>query len=178
MASALRLFVAKGVWETTIRDVAAEAGFTNPAIFKFFRSREHLAQSVFERCYERLAEALAPAWSEAGFESRMCRLVHEASAFMDRDLDAFLFVTEHLRAFWPKTPARLKRESIVDNLDEIFRQARDDGQVSAAGQTKLLVAAVVGTLSQVGRFLYFKEVRGPASSLVPQLTRIFLQIAK
>ena len=48
LEAALRLFVRDGLCETTIRIIAAEAGFTNPAIFKFFDSRDALARCVFE----------------------------------------------------------------------------------------------------------------------------------
>lgn len=178
VASALRLFVAKGVWETTIRDVAKDAGFTNPAIFKFFKGRDDLAQCVFERCYERLASALAPAQQMPGFEPRLCSLVTEAAAFMDRDLDAFLFVSEELRNFWPRVSPLVRRQSIIKTLNELFRLGRAEGVVTRESDVGLLVASVVGTLSQTARFLYFKELKGPATRLAPRLSEMFLSMSR
>src|SRR5512138_1219516 len=174
VASALRLFVAKGVWETTIRDVAQGTGFTNPAIFKFFKGRDDLAQCVFERCYERLASALVPALQMPGFEARLRSLVAEATAFMDRDLDAFLFVSEELRNFWPRVSPQVRRQSIIKTLDELFQLGRAEGVVIRESDVSPLVASVVGTLSQTARFLYFKELKGPATRLAPRLSEMFL----
>ena len=60
LKAALKLFARDGVRESSIRAVAAEAGFTNPVLFKYFDGKEALALHLFERCYLRLVrEAMA-----------------------------------------------------------------------------------------------------------------------
>ena len=49
--AALSLFVRHGVEATSIRDIARQSGFTNPAIFKHFETKTSLALCLFERCY-------------------------------------------------------------------------------------------------------------------------------
>src|SRR3569833_669857 len=113
LASALRLFVARGICETSIRDVAQEAGFSNPAMFKFYRSRDELASCVFERCYERLSTALFVATETGSFDARIQTTNHVAASMIDDDRDAFLFVTECLREFWPRASPKLRARSFV-----------------------------------------------------------------
>ena len=43
LTAALHLFVRDGLCETTIRDIAKSAGYSNPVLFKHFDSKDHLA---------------------------------------------------------------------------------------------------------------------------------------
>jgi AcrR family transcriptional regulator len=177
LASALRLFVANGICETTIRDVAADAGFSNPALFKFFRSRDELAICVFERCYERLATMMFDATAEGSFETKLRKLVAAVTEMIDRDRDAFLYVTEQLRRFWPRAAPHTKRLSIVRRLETVFALGVTEGRVSADHDVRLLVAATIGTLSQFARAVYFAELPVPASRWAPELERMIGRIA-
>jgi AcrR family transcriptional regulator len=178
LEASLRLFVKRGVCETTIRVVAEEAGFTNPAIFKFFKSRDALALCVFERCYERLALDVEEAAAAPGFEARVRSIVHAAARFMDAELDAFLFVNEELRRFWPDVAPDIRRRSIVRMLRELFALGEKAGRVPRDRDHGLLVAATIGTLTQVGRALYFREISGPALRRAPELEALLLRIAR
>lgn len=179
LRAALRLFVGSGVAETTIRDVAEAAGVSNPAIFKFFEGREGLALALFERCYERLADAVLPAATcpGASFEERLRGVVRATTAFMDADLDAFLFVQEQLRRYWPMVSPALRRRSIVRALSALYAQGRSEGRVARDQDDALLVAATIGVLTQVGRALYFRELAGPAARRAPELERMLGKIA-
>ena len=59
LACALRRFVVDGLDGTSIRTVAADAGFTNPALFRHFAGKEELAAHLFAVCYRRLAGFVA-----------------------------------------------------------------------------------------------------------------------
>ena len=66
LVAALALFVRDGLCETSIRDIAKESGFTNPALFKHFRSKDHLARFLFERCYLELVHLITNAAASGG----------------------------------------------------------------------------------------------------------------
>ncbi len=180
LAAALKLFVRDGLGETTVRAVAVEAGVSNPAIFKFFGGRDELALCVFERCYERLADALAPALAHGAgrFEQRVLTLTGAATRFMDEDLEAFLFVTEQTRRFWPSVRAGLRRRSILRGIERMFALGVEEARVSPEHDLRLLVAATVGVFTQVGRAMYFGEIAGPAIRRAPELQRIVLRIGR
>ena len=178
LEASLRLFVRNGLCETTIRVVAEEAGFTNPAMFKFFKSRDTLALCVFERCYERLALEIEQAALVPGFEARLRAIVLAATRFMDAELDAFLFVNEQLRRFWPAVAPEIRRRSIVRMLDELFALGEKSGKVPRERDRALLTTATIGTLTQFARALYFGEVGGPATRRASELEALVLRIAR
>ena len=69
LRAALKLFSERGLAETSIRDIAAESGYTNPALYKHFASKDQLALHLFETCHARVWTACAAALSSAqGFE--------------------------------------------------------------------------------------------------------------
>lgn len=64
--SALELFRKKGFDETTMRDIAAEAGVATGAAYYYFRSKEELVMAF----YERTAEEARELWPEIMGRSR------------------------------------------------------------------------------------------------------------
>src|SRR5271168_4307440 len=58
LSAALDLFAARGVDGVSIREIASQAGCTNPAMFRHFKSKDALACALFESCYRRLTAGL------------------------------------------------------------------------------------------------------------------------
>ena len=54
----LRLFAENGLSATSIRDIAAATGLTNPALYKHFKTKDDLARTLFERSYSELLKRL------------------------------------------------------------------------------------------------------------------------
>src|SRR5689334_20582915 len=83
--AALDLFVRQGLCETTIRDIAGESGFTNPALFKHFASKDELALYLFERCYVALYETVRDAIaSETTFAAKQRAAISAYLAALER----------------------------------------------------------------------------------------------
>jgi len=161
VSAALRLFVRKGIGETTVREIAAEAGFTNPVLFKYFAGRDELAAFLFERCYRSFSLQLAAALHGAdSFGARLSAMVGVFLSSMDQDLDAHLFVQENLRRMWPAAAPGLRRHSLVRMTGELFEQGKAEGAVDPIIDTRLLSVALLGTMGQLARSRYFREVGG------------------
>ena len=91
-----------GLCETTIRAIAVEAGYTNPALFKFFAGKEALALCLFERCYARLSADVAGAVVPGRpFRANLRAVVRSFAMGLDEQPESFLYVQEELRRFWP-----------------------------------------------------------------------------
>jgi len=164
--AALARFVHRGVEATSIRDLADETGYTNPALYKFWDGKDALVLDVFERCYRQLVGHLEGAWSDDAPPLRA--FVARYLAAVDDDLDAVLFVQEQLRAQWPRASAATRRISL---LALVRRLVPDD-----APAPKLVVAAIVGTLGQFARQLYFGDLRAPASAWREPLEAILARV--
>src|SRR4051812_13139424 len=92
LSSALSLFVRDGLNATTIRSIADAAGYTNPALYKFFASKEELALYLFEHCYTHVYEQLsAAAASAAGFDARLRALIAAWAQLAEAELEVLLF---------------------------------------------------------------------------------------
>src|ERR1700761_7040730 len=71
LVAALKLFVRDGLCETSVRDIAKASGFTNPALFKHFPTKDALALYLFERCYLELFHLISRAiQSENSFAAK------------------------------------------------------------------------------------------------------------
>jgi AcrR family transcriptional regulator len=157
--AALRLFVRDGMGETTVRAIASEAGFTNPVLFKYFAGRDELAAFLFERCYRRFGSRLAAALEgDRRFKQKLSAAVDVFIGSIDEDLDAHLFVQENLRRMWPRVGPELRRVSIVRLARRLFEEGQAEGAVDARLEATLLATALLGTMGQVARAVYFGEI--------------------
>ena len=171
---ALRLFVRDGLCETSIRAIADEAGYTNPALYKFFESKGALALHLFERCYGHLFAALHRTQKrDRSFAVNLEALATEYARLLDSSLDALLYVNETLRVFWPKLPTSARRHSLLGVFRSLVEKGLREGVVPASIDVDLAVAMLSGTLGQVARMAYFGEIPQPITLRVANLSALF-----
>ncbi len=170
---ALHLFVRDGLCETSIRDIAQESGYTNPALYKFFESKEALALHLFERCYLRLAGAIHASLEREDFARDLDSLVEAYSRLVDENLEAVLFVNETLRQFWPRLPRAARQHSLVGDLRALIARGIESGAVARTLDVDLAVAMLLGTMGQVARMAYFDELDGPSTRRVAGMRKLF-----
>jgi AcrR family transcriptional regulator len=179
LVTALALFVRDGLCETSVRDIAKASGFTNPALFKHFRSKDDLARYLFERCYLELAELVSNAIaSGATFAAKQRAVIDAYLAALDRDANSVLYVQDGLRHFWPKMDDRVRRHSIVGDVRRLLEKGRDEGTVTDDIDINLLTTAWLGTLQQFARFRYFGEFKQPAGALADGLDGLLTRMAR
>jgi TetR/AcrR family transcriptional regulator, repressor of fatR-cypB operon len=160
LVAALALFVRDGVCETSVRDIAKASGFTNPALFKHFRSKNDLACFLFERCYLELARLVTTAVASAtSFRQQQRAVIAAYLGALDRNSDSVLYVQDGLRHFWPSMPAAVKRHSIVGEVRKMLAAGRAEGTVTSSIDIELLSTAWIGTLQQFARARYFGDFK-------------------
>src|SRR5829696_6222461 len=76
LRAALTLFGSRGLAATSIRDIAEESGYTNPALYKHFAGKDELALHLFETCHARV-------WS-------ICAAALAGGRTFDEKLEAFV----------------------------------------------------------------------------------------
>lgn len=176
LRTALRLFAEKGIDAVTVRAIAEEAGYTNPALFKFFPTKDALALYLFERCYEQLYDRLRA--KMAGAAPPVERIQAIASASVEQiecDPDAFLFVQDALRVMWPRVSASTRRKSMITLIRRTIEEGMAEGVVRETGPD-LLVTAITGTLQQFARMLHFGQLQGPATKWLPALEDLITRV--
>lgn len=164
MVEALRLFSRKGIRETTIRDIAAAAGYSNPALYKHFSSKNELALELFVACYRECTHALDVSMGvHSSFDLRLRALVHTYTASFDAYPDAVMFAVEHLATFWSEVPRTMKKRTIITLIRELIELGETEGCVPRDIDIEVRVASVAGALGQLSRLVYLGGMSGPAS---------------
>lgn len=177
LKAALTLFVRHGPLYPTIREIAREAGYTNPAIFKFFKTKDDLALYLFKQCYQRVADELhREIRLDRPFEENLQALLLAYGRIADEDLDALLYVTENVRRFRQSLSPKLHQQSMRILFKRMFEQGKAEGAVSRDINIHILVTAVIGLLSTFARDLYFREVRRPARNWAPSLEQMIMKM--
>jgi TetR/AcrR family transcriptional regulator, repressor of fatR-cypB operon len=170
---ALSLFVRNGLCETSIRDIGQAAGYTNPALYKFFAGKDELALHLFQRCFEHVTAVVASSQeTERPFAERLRALTRAFAALVDESNDVVLYANETLRTFWPRLPAAARRRSLLGELRQMVEGGLREGAIPADTHAELAVALLVGTMAQVARMFYFGELAVPAASHVEALTEL------
>ena len=90
--AALTLFVARGVAETTTKEIAMAASIAEGTIYRYFPSKERLALDLFLRHHRALAEALGDAQRPAkGLRAKIDAIVGCYCDWADRDWTLFTY---------------------------------------------------------------------------------------
>src|SRR6478672_6248060 len=93
MSAALKLFIERGLAATSIRDIAGESGYTNPALYKHFASKEELALYLFEICHRRLwTRCQAAIAAGSGFDGKLEGYIGQVLALVDEHPEAMAFL--------------------------------------------------------------------------------------
>ena len=173
LKSALALFVRHGPSDPTARQIAAHAGYSNPAIFKYFRTKDELALYLFKECYVKVTSRLRETIRfERPLRENLQALLTAYGEIVERDLDALLYATENHRRFQRSLSSELRERSLSRLLLQLFEDGKSEGAVASGMDTRLLVSAVIGLLSQFARARYFGEFPGPAESWVASIEEI------
>jgi AcrR family transcriptional regulator len=176
LTSALKLFVHRGLCETTIRDIAADSGYTNPALFKHFDSKEALALYLFESSYLSLFQTLSHALAaNSGFEQKQQAAITCLVHALYQDSAAVLFVLENLRHFWPSVNPAIRKHSILGLIRHMLEEGRRQGTVTMKFDTDILTVVWIGTLQQFARIWFFGDYRKKESEITAQLHGVLLR---
>ncbi|HEV7766932.1 MAG TPA: TetR/AcrR family transcriptional regulator [Thermoanaerobaculia bacterium] len=99
--AAMRVIARKGIEETTIQNIADEAGIAKGTVYVYFRDRDELLAKTADRAFEGLVNDLRPQFETSGpFADRLRGLVQRQLRFFD----------EH-RALFRATLALTQRET-------------------------------------------------------------------
>lgn len=169
----LRLFAEKGLSATSIRDIAAATGLSNPALYKHFRTKDDLAQVLFERSYRALLGRLTAATErQPDFASKFSAFVTAFAEFYDENPHAMMFTTDNLAVLWPQVPESLKERTVITHLRELLEAGRLAGLVAGDAELDLQLTLVTGMLGQLTRQLFLGALDGPAAKYADGVIRI------
>lgn len=126
MRAAVRLFVAKGIDGTTIKDIAAAGGVSEGALYRHYKSKEDLAYAIFATHVNEFSHELTARINRAAPGRAQLR-AFVAAAFeafeAERDLFTYLILSEHREL--DKFPATFKHPGHV--VLELMKEGQAKG---------------------------------------------------
>jgi AcrR family transcriptional regulator len=165
--TAMGLFVAQGVSETTIRDIAQGAGVAEGALYRHYPGKDELIHALFSRHYAAFARRLdALQTTVRHSRDKLAMMIEECCRVFDEDpvLFRFLLLVQHQslqRVAGPETPVEVVHQVIVQGI------AR--GEIPKT-DADLATALVMGIILQPATFKTYGRLPGPMLPLAARLT--------
>lgn len=163
----LALFAAKGVDATTTKDIAAEVGISEGAIYRHFRSKDELAWQLFSTNYVELAGHIDSVMAETPLlAERIERTVGLFCSLFDRQPALFTFILLSQHGQLGRIPDGMATP--VDSLRRMFQAGIDRGECRGS-DADLMAAMALGMVTQPATFVVYGRIARPLSRLTPTL---------
>jgi AcrR family transcriptional regulator len=176
LRAAMKLFGEQGFAATTIRDIAHESGYTNPALYKHFASKEELALHLFETCHRRMwASCNAAIASARSFDEKLEGYVGQWLELAAEHPEAVAFLSDSARVLWPKASPAVRRQTMIGLARSLVLEAPRRGRAPAVNPD-VVAACVQGTLSELARMLQVGVLDGPAGRWKGDLVALFRRL--
>jgi len=147
--SAFKLFSERGFDGVSIRDIAADAGLTNPALYRHYPSKEALGLALYRKSYDAVLEAV-----ESRVKPSMSGL-EKLNAYIEACVDLhrvkpspLIFLDELQNSFWPKVSAEYGERTLSAFIPRWIREGQMAGEIRTDVDAAMLSTVPVGVLSQ------------------------------
>ena len=177
LRAAMKLFSEQGLAGTSIRDIAKESGYTNPALYKHFASKEELALHLFEICHRRLWSKWNAAIVNAkSFDDKLAGYIGQVLELVDEHPEAMAFLSDSARVLWPKAGTTVRRQPMIGLARSLMSQAPRSRRGRSAVNPDVVAASLQGTLAELARMLQVGVIPGPAIQWKSELVGLFRRI--
>ena len=173
--AALSLFVERGVDGVAVREIAAKVGITDAAIYRHFKSKAELAESLMLAIHDRLTVLVQDINAEdVPFRTKITHLVNNYCAAADDDWDLFSYHLVHLHhfphLFSGENDSHVRRLGPISVCAHMLKQAVDAGEIEP-GNTQLLASMVLGIVLQAASAKAHLRLCGPLSIYAPEFDK-------
>ena len=176
LRAAMKLFSERGLAATSIRDIARESGYTNPALYKHFASKDDLALHLFEICHRRLwSKCNAAIVNANSFDEKLEGYIGQVLALVDEHPEAMAFLSDSARVLWPLAGPAVRRHTMIDLARSLMTSA--PRRRGSKWSVDVAAASLQGTLAELARMIQVGDVPGPAVRWKAELVGLFRKIA-
>lgn len=172
--AALRLFVEKGIAETTIRDIAAAAGIAEGTLYRHYLSKEDLAWALFSKNFTAFAVELDQLQRKQDtLKARIDAMIRHYCTFFDRDpiLFSYLLLELHgqLRKVTPDMP------NAVTVLRSVIGEGMARGEIPKKDR-EIAASMVLGVVLQVAVSKAYGRTKQSMTSLADAIVAAALRV--
>ncbi|MBK9586799.1 MAG: TetR/AcrR family transcriptional regulator [Alphaproteobacteria bacterium] len=171
----LKLFVAKGIKETSIKDIAAKTGISEGAMYRHYASKEMLAKDLFLSNYLRYAERLESLCKQQhDLKSKISAMVHYFCREFDQDRILFSYLLLSRHSELKKLTGQIKGPVVVVRTQ--IEQAIKQKEIENANP-EVLTAMILGVVLETAQFILYGRIKETMSELADSLTQACWKIA-
>ena len=176
LRAAMTLFSEHGFAGTSIRDIARESGYTNPALYKHFAGKEELAVHLFEICHRRVWTTCRAAMDAAkGFDAKLEAYVGQVLELVDEHPEVIAFLSDNGRVLWPKAGPAVRRLTMIGLARSLMSLAPPPRR-STPLNPDVVAASLQGTLAELTRMPQVGVIPGPAVRWKADLVALFRRV--
>jgi AcrR family transcriptional regulator len=157
--AALRLFVAKGVKETTTRELARSARIAEGTIYRHYDSKDALVRDLFEGHFSQFTEELDRVQSaqKGGVREKLQAMIEYMCNLYDSNETLYRFL---LTVQYEALPSLVSRErSPLQVVGRVVAEAIERNEIPDQN-VRLTAAMVLGTVMQSAQALMYGSLRG------------------
>lgn len=166
-AAALRLFVEKGVAETSVRDLALAAGIAEGTLYRHYASKDDLVAGLFAGNYQEFAARLeALMRPRAGFRAKLEAVVAEFCRFHDQNPTLFRFLLLVQHQALPRVPDGASDP--VSVLHALIEEGIREGAISPV-DAALGSSMVLGLMVQPATAIVYGRLSSPLARFAPEI---------
>jgi len=178
--AALNLFVDHGVDAATTREIAAAAGISEGALYRHFRSKDEIAETIFFAIHQRLATLVWQAGARAtGIADQTGAIVDAYCQTADDDWALFSFHLLSAHRFLPRAGTGDRKEAAGENpvaaIEDIIQDAIDRDEIAPA-DSALAGGMALGIVMQTALQIIYGRLPGPMRQYGPALQAAALAI--
>ena len=178
LRAAMKLFSEQSLAGTSIRDIAKESGYTNPALYKHFAGKDELALYLFEVCHRRLwTKCNAAIVAAKSFDDKLEAYIRQVLELVDEDPEAMAFLSDSARVLWPKAAPPVRRQTMIGLARSLMSQAPQSRRSKPTISPDVVAASLQGTLAELARMLHVGAIPGPAIRWKADLVELFRRFA-
>lgn len=159
--TALRLFNKQGFDATPVPMIADQAKVGTGTIYRYFKNKEELVNSLFQRCKQRMQDAIfAGAEAHQNFEARFRHYCTGTLHFALEHPAEFAFLELHNHEPYLNAASRKIEDSLHGGLHRFLEEGRHAGELRNLPPT-LVIALVLGAITGVfkDRHVSFKKAQ-------------------
>lgn len=172
---ALILFVDKGITATTIKDISNAAQIAEGTLYRHFKSKDELAQSLFVNSYEKIIEAMRKISENTNDVSVQ---IEEMVVFFSKKFDEdpvlfrYLLLTQHHQIQYLQNNANNQNNAHV-LLSDVINKGIKDNQIPN-GDPQVYAAILMGIVLQSALARVYKRIDRKMIDDAPVLTKAIL----
>lgn len=178
--AAISLFAKRGVDAVTTREIAADSGVSEGALYRHYPSKEALAQTLFLAIHKKLSDEIRAATaSSSDIEAQAAATVDVYCQIAEDDWSLFAYhlIATHRFLPSPDRPEMNESDSPVAVVEALIEAAMTRREIPAC-DVALKAAMALGVVLQAALHRYYGRIPQSLAAQREELTRAVVAVLK